>query len=120
MYFGDSSEQKIIGVANLCKNSSTFIENDCLFNNLKHNFLSISQLSDKCYKVIFDKSNQNILLRAHMMVKLSFLEKRCMYVYIIEIDCALSHDECFSTLHDDSWLCHRRLGHACMDLISRI
>lgn len=73
--FRDSLEKKIIGVGNVCKNSYTFIENVCLFNNLKHNFLSISQLSDKGYKVIFDKSNQNMLLRAHVMVKLSFLEK---------------------------------------------
>ena len=44
----------------------------------------------------------------------------CIYVYIIDIECASTLDKCFSALHDDSWLWHRRLGHASMDLISKI
>ena len=36
------------------------------------------------------------------MVKLSLLEKRCINVYIIDIDCALSHDKYFWVLHGDS------------------
>ena len=30
------------------------------------------------------------------------------------------HDRCFSSMHDQSWLWHRRLGHANMDLISQL
>ena len=41
-------------------------------------------------------------------------------VYTIDIECASTHDKCFSALHDDGWLWHRRLGHASMDLISKI
>ena len=30
------------------------------------------------------------------------------------------HDRCFSSMHDQSWLWHRRLGHTNMDLISQL
>ena len=45
---------------------------------------------------------------------------RCGNVYTIDIECASTHDKCFSALHDDGWLWHRRLGHASMDLISKL
>ncbi|KAH9681323.1 hypothetical protein KPL71_026940 [Citrus sinensis] len=41
-----------------------------------------------------------------------FVGNRCGNVYIIDIKCASTLDKCFSALHDDSWLWHRRLGHA--------
>ena len=49
-----------------------------------------------------------------------FVGNRCVNVYTIDIDCASTHDKCFLALHDDGWLWHRRLGHASMDLISKI
>ena len=51
--FGDNSKGKIIGIGNVGNVSSTFIENVCLIENLKHNLLSISQLCDKSYKVVW-------------------------------------------------------------------
>ena len=65
--FGDNSKGKIIGIGNVDNASSTLIENVCLVENLKHNLLSISQLCDKGYRVIFDESN--VLLRMHVMGK---------------------------------------------------
>ena len=49
--FGDNLKRK----GNVGKVSSTLIENACLVENLKQNLISISQLCDKGYKVIFDK-----------------------------------------------------------------
>ena len=40
--FGDNSKGKIIGIDNVDKNSSAFIENVCLVEKLKYNLLSIS------------------------------------------------------------------------------
>ena len=51
--FSDNSNGKIIGVGSISKNPSTIIENVLLVEGLKHNFLSISQLCDKGYRVIF-------------------------------------------------------------------
>ena len=52
--FGENSKGKIIGIGNVSNVSFTLIENVCLVENLKHNLLSISQLCDEGYKVIFD------------------------------------------------------------------
>ena len=41
-------------------------------------------------------------------------------VYTIDIDCASNGDNCFSVLHENSWLWHKRFGHISMELISKI
>ncbi|KAH9725866.1 hypothetical protein KPL70_008032 [Citrus sinensis] len=116
--FGDNSKGKILGIGNVGKVSSTLIENVCLVENLKHNLISISQLCDKGYKVIFDKLS--CVIENSCDDKTLFVGNRCGNVYIIDIECASTLDKCFSALHDDCWLWHRRLGHASMDLISKI
>ena len=116
--FGDNSKGKILGIGNVGKVSSTLIENVCLVENLKHNLISISQLCDKGYKVIFDKFS--CVIENSCDGKILFVGNRCGNVYIIDIECASTLDKCFSALHDDNWLWHRRLGHASMDLISNI
>ena len=45
---------------------------------------------------------------------------RCDNVYAINISKYDGHDICFSSMHNQSWLWHRRLGHANMDLISQL
>ena len=45
---------------------------------------------------------------------------RCDHVYAINISKYDGHDRWFSSMHDQSWLWHRRLGHANMDLISQL
>ena len=114
----NNSKGKIIDIGNVGNISSTLVENVCLVENVKHNLLSISQLCDKGYKVIFYK-NRCVIENA-CEGKILFVGNRYVNVYTIDIDCASTHDKCFSVLHDDSWLWHRRLGHTSMDLISKI
>ena len=45
---------------------------------------------------------------------------KCDNVYAINISKYDGHDRCFSSMHDQSWLWHWRLGHAHMDLISQL
>ena len=90
----------------------------CLVENLKHNLLSISQLCDKGYKVIFYKNR--CVIENVCDGKILFIGNRCVNIYTIDIDCTSTHDKCFSALHDDGWLWHKRLRHASMDLISKI
>ena len=80
--------------------------------------LSISQLFDKGYRIIFDESK--CVIENACDGKILFVGNRCVNVYTINIDCASTNNKCFSVLHDDGWLWHRRLGHASMDLISKI
>ena len=116
--FRDNSKEKILGTGNVRKVSSTLIENLCLVENLKHNLISISQLCDKGYKVIFDKLR--CVIENACDGKILFIGNRFGNVYTIDIECASTHDKCFSALHNDGWLWHKRLGHVSMDLISKI
>ena len=116
--FEDNSKENIIGIGNVSKYFSTFIKNVCLVENLKYNLLNISQLCDKGYKVVFDKTKY--VIENVCDGKVVFVGNRCVNVYTIDIDCAFTHDKNFSALYDDGWLWHRRLRHASMDLISNI
>ena len=52
--------------------------------------------------------------------KTTFMGHRCENVYAMNISKYDGHDKCFSSMHDQSWLWHRRLGHANLDLISQL
>ena len=100
--FRDNSKGKNIDVGNVGKDSSTFVENVCLVENLKHNLLTISQLCDKGYRVVFDKIKY--VIKNAFDGKDMFVGNKCGNVYTINIDCTSTHDNCFSALHDDGWL----------------
>ena len=51
--FGDNAKGRIIGQCNISNSTSSLIESVLLVDGLKHNLLSISQLCDKSFKVIF-------------------------------------------------------------------
>ena len=53
--FGDNNQCKVIEVGNIGQGKNPLIENVLLVDGLTHNLLSISQLCDKGYKVLFDK-----------------------------------------------------------------
>ena len=54
--FGDDGKGRIIGIGKIKITSCTSIEDMLLVDKLKHNLLSISQLCDKGFKVIFESS----------------------------------------------------------------
>jgi len=66
--FGDDSKGKIVGIGNIKLGSSPMIENVALVNGLKHNLLSVSQLCEKGFNVIFDDLTCNIFDRQLMHV----------------------------------------------------
>ena len=41
-------------------------------------------------------------------------------VYTIDISKYEGHNRCFSSMHDESWLWHRKLGHVNMNLITQL
>ena len=93
VFFGDNSKGKIIGIGNIGKDSSTFIENVCWVENLKYNLLTISQLCGKCYKVIFDKTKY--VIENACDDKVLFIGKRCINMYTNNIECASTHNKYF-------------------------
>lgn len=52
--FGSNKKCKIIGIGKVALNSNFCLDNVYIVKVFKHNFLSISQLCDKNYKVVFD------------------------------------------------------------------
>jgi hypothetical protein len=114
--FGDNSKGKIIGIG---KTYSLVIEDVLLVDGLKHNLLSISQLCDKGYNVIF-KSIICIIVN-EIDNQVLFVAFRNENVYTIDLDNITSKESiCLATINENSWLWHRRLGHANMELLSKL
>jgi len=64
--YGDNNRGKILGVGDIGRNDRVIIEDVLLVKGLKHNLLSISQLCDKGYKIMFEPDQcliQNLLKR---------------------------------------------------------
>ena len=116
--FGDNSKGKIIGIGNIGGNSLPLIENVLLVDKLKHNLLSISQLCDKGYRVVFESSR--CLIENVIDGKLLFIGDRNSNVYKIDIDQNACVDNCLVVNVNDSWLWHRRMGHVSMHQILKI
>ena len=86
--FGGNEKGKIIGIGDIGNTSSNSIENVLLVRGLKHNLLSISQLCDKGYKVIFEADHCVILDKISNEIK--FFRKRHKNIYLIDLKKILS------------------------------
>ena len=117
--FGDNAKGKVVGIGTISKDSSTCIDNVLLVDGLKHNLLSVSQLCDNGYKVIFDT---NIYLVSKSLDdKIVFKGKRSSNIYTIDMHSLTNQNvKCLMSISNDAWLWHRRLGHASMDLIESL
>ena len=82
MTFGDNGKGRIIGHGSIGNNSSSHIENVLLVDGLKHNLLSISQLCDKGFKVIFEYSH--CIIKDSQNDKIIFMGHRNENVYTID------------------------------------
>ena len=69
--FGDDAKGKIIGIGNVKLGTSPIIENVVLVDGLKHNLLSVSQLCDKGFNVIFDDLACSVMIDKLMQVYFS-------------------------------------------------
>ncbi|KAL6332996.1 hypothetical protein AAG906_020014 [Vitis piasezkii] len=74
--FGDNSKGRIIGQGNIGNGTSSLIESVLLVDGLKHNLLSISQLCDKGFKVIFEASH--CIIKDIQNDKTIFMGHRCL------------------------------------------
>jgi len=76
--FGDNAKGKIIGAEKMVKTHSIIIENLLLVDGLKHNLLSISQLCDKGYIIIFELSKCVVKHESNII----FVGQKHEYIYI--------------------------------------
>ena len=94
------------------------IIHDVLYvEGLKHKLLSISQLCDKGYQVIFKTNSCEICLPNSKEVVL--IGKRINNVYLLDISSPCSIG-CLLSKHDESWLWHRRIAHIHMNHLNKL
>jgi len=98
--FRDDSKGKIIGIGNIKICSSPLIENVVLIKGLKHNLLSISQLCDKDFKVIFDDFTCDVLdKKTKICVLLAFHENNVYMIDMLNLNCNAT---CLNTFNENS------------------
>ena len=116
--FGDDAKGKIIGISNVKLGTSPLIENIVLVDGLKHNLLSVSQLCDKGFNVVFDNIACRVFDRqSNTCIFFGFRESNMYMIDLSNMSCNIT---CLKALDDDSWLWHRRLGHISFDHLSRL
>ena len=98
--FRDNTKWKIIGQVNIGNGTSSLIKNVLLVYGLKNNLLSISQLCDKGFKVIFEASH--CVIKDIQNDKTIFMGHTSDNIYAINISKYDGHDRCFSSMHDQS------------------
>ena len=117
--FGDNSKGKVLGVGNIGGQHSQFIKDVYLVDSLKYNLLSISQLCDLYYKLVFEPTK--CLILSMDKNELFFTGFRKSNIYVINLSVVIDHKKCLIANAQESWcLWHRRLGHANMDLLTKI
>ena len=113
--FGGKDKGKIIKIGKVRDS----IDDVLLVKGLTHNLISISQLCDKGYQVIFKKSHCAISKKDFNKIK--FFGQRINNVYTMDFE-NLSTDGLWLVANfcDASWLWHRRLRHANFRVISKL
>nr|KYP52978.1 Retrovirus-related Pol polyprotein from transposon TNT 1-94 [Cajanus cajan] len=102
--YGDNNKGRILGHGNIGNSSSqTLIENVLLVEGLNHNLLSISQLSDKGFKIEFD--NTCCLICDKKSKEIRFIGKRIDNIYMLDLEhsIAISNTKCLITKEDNIW-----------------
>jgi len=88
-----------------------------LVEGLKHNLISISQLCDKGFKVVFEP-NHCLIYDACCSIVL--VENRVNNIYLLNLYYASFSIHCLLTKEDDTWLWHRRLCHIHMHHLNQL
>jgi len=115
--YGDNNKGKILGRGTI-GDKNNFLVHDVLYvEGLKHILLSISQLCDKGYQVIFKPNSCEICLPNSKEVVL--IGKRVNNVYLLDISHPTSIG-CLISKHDESWLCHKRITHIHMHHLNKL
>ena len=116
--YEDNNKGRILRVGKIGMNSSSSIENVLLVEGLKHSLLSVNQLYDKGYLVLFDSHNCVIENKHDRNIK--HIGYRTNNVYMINLDKKQNHDQCFLSKDDEPWLWHRRIAHINMEHLNKL
>src|SRR5436853_449469 len=96
--FGDNNKCKVTAIGNVGQGNNCLIENILLVDGLRYNLLSISQLCDRGYKVLFD--NEACHLYDLRMKNIIARGKRKRNINVIGIH-KLDNNICLMTTNDE-------------------
>ena len=117
--FGGNQKGKITGSGTIGNGNLPSISNVLLVEGLTHNLLSISQLSDNGYDIIFNQKCCKVVSQKD--VSILFNGKRKNNIYKINLsELKVQNVKCLMSVNDEQWAWHRRLGHINMRRISQI
>src|SRR3954464_267355 len=117
--FGGNQKGKIIGSGTICIGNSPSITNVLLVDGLAHNLLSISQLSDNGYDIVFNQKSCKAVSQKDDSIL--FTGKRKNNIYKIDLSDLEGQKVTFlMSVSEEQWVWHRILGHASLRKISQI
>ena len=117
--FGGNQRGKIIGSGTVGNGNLPSISNVLLVDGLMHNLLSISQLSDNGYDIIFNQNSCKVVSQKDGTIL--FNGKRKNNIYKIKLfELKSQNVKCLLSINNEQWIWHRRLGHVSMRRISQI
>ena len=120
--FDDNDKEKIIGIDKI-QITPNIIDNILLVDNLKHNVLSINQLYDKEFEIVFKLSS--CIVTSPFDDSIKFIRYKHGNIYLVDLDeIAMKSGQCLivknAKIKETSWLWYRRLGHASMHTLWKL
>jgi len=104
--YSDNNKGRILRSGVISNEASFNIHNVILVEGLKHNSISISQLCDKGFKVVFEP---NHCLIYDVYGSIVLVGKRVNNIYLLNLHHASFSIHCLLTKEDDTWLWYRGL-----------
>jgi len=114
--FGNNNKGQIKGKGIIGKNNSAKIEYVQYVEGLKHNLLSISQLCDNGFEVIFKPNICEVKKVSTRNIFFTVSRKKNLYILYLD---DLATESCFMSINKDKWIWHKT-GHVSMKTISKI
>ena len=110
---GNNARLKVVGVGKVVITPELSIEKVLLVESLSYNLLSVGQLCNVGYTVIFNKHHVTILFTQTR--KVAFVGFRVNGLYVVDFSKETTQiATCLMAKSDKGWLWHRRLGHVGM------
>uniref|UniRef100_A0A3Q7XZQ9 Uncharacterized protein LOC113786557 n=1 Tax=Cicer arietinum TaxID=3827 RepID=A0A3Q7XZQ9_CICAR len=117
--YGDNNKGKILGIGKVGTAPSPSIEDVLYVEGLKHNLISISQLCDKGYKIVFNKDE--CVIQNEATNETQFVGKRFKNIFILNFeDLSLKMKCLLVSDNNDAWLWHKRFAHIHMDHLNKL
>jgi hypothetical protein len=115
--FENDDSTKIIGKGTIrLGNKNKKEKNVLLVEDMKHNILSVSQMSDQGHKVTFDSQKYKII-KEGLGKLIATTARTSSNIYVLS---EIGNEKCFLGKEDESWIWHIRMGHIHFDNLVKV